>query len=136
MVPGWSGEINPEQILVADPEVIVAIGSNWSLNTEIDNPSYVRLGYLATPEEAKTALQKLSNRPGWEALTAVQDGDFNAIWHQFYNPLYHFVALQVFAKWLYPEEFAELDPEATFKEFHDRFLPIDYSGTFWVSLGD
>jgi iron complex transport system substrate-binding protein len=46
------------------------------------------------------------------------------------------VALQVFSKWLYPEEFAELDPEATFKEFHDRFLPIDYSGTFWVSSGD
>jgi iron complex transport system substrate-binding protein len=44
--------------------------------------------------------------------------------------------LQVFAKWLYPQEFADLNPEATFKDFHDKFLPIDYSGTFWVSMGD
>jgi iron complex transport system substrate-binding protein len=136
MIPGWAGEINPEQVLVADPQVIVATGSNWSFSVETDDPSYVRLGYLATPDEARAALQKLAERPGWDGLTAVQNGKFNAIWHQFYNSPYHFVALQVFAKWLYPEEFADLDPEATFKEFHDKFLPIDYSGVFWISLGD
>ena len=29
LVPGWSGTLNPEQIFVADPDVIIATGSNW-----------------------------------------------------------------------------------------------------------
>jgi iron complex transport system substrate-binding protein len=64
----------------------------------------------------------------------VQNGRVHAIWHQFYNSPYHFVALQQIAKWMYPAEFADLDPDAGFREFHTQFLPIGYGGTFWTSL--
>ena len=42
--------------------------------------------------------------------------------------------MQAFAKWMHPELFADIDPDATMKELHDTFLPIDYSGVFWGSL--
>jgi iron complex transport system substrate-binding protein len=42
--------------------------------------------------------------------------------------------MQAFAKWMYPDRFTDLDPEATFQELHDRFLPIDNSGVFWATL--
>ena len=63
-------------------------------------------------------------------------GRYHAVWHQFYNSPYHFVALQQFAKWFYPEEFADVNPTANFAEFHRRFLPIGYSGTFFVSASE
>lgn len=61
-------------------------------------------------------------------------GRIHAIWHQLYNSPYHFAALQQLAKWLYPEEFQDLDPERALREFHQKFLPIEYTGAFWGSL--
>ena len=42
--------------------------------------------------------------------------------------------MQGFAKWLHPDLFEDLDPDATMTELHDKFLPIDYSGVFWGTL--
>jgi iron complex transport system substrate-binding protein len=64
----------------------------------------------------------------------VKNGRFHSVYHQFYNSPYHFVAMQAFAKWMHPELFADVDPEASMQELHDKFLPIDYSGVFWGSL--
>ena len=47
---------------------------------------------------------------------------------------YYFVALQKVAKWLHPERFATLDPDATFRELHARFLPVAYQPGYWLSL--
>jgi iron complex transport system substrate-binding protein len=134
LLPGWSGTINPEQLLTADPEVVIVTGSNWThANSKLS--TYVSLGYSATPDESREQLKKIvAASPGWSTLKAVKEGRVFGVWHQFYNSPYHFVAIQQFAKWLYPEEFKDVDPDRTFREFHDQFLPIDYSGAFWVSL--
>jgi threonine 3-dehydrogenase len=57
-------------------------------------------------------------------VKAVETGQVHAIWRQFYNSPCQFVAIQQIAKWLHPELFADLDPEATFPELHERFLPV------------
>ena len=41
---------------------------------------------------------------------------------------------QQLAKWLYPERFADLAPEARLREFHDRFLPIECRGVWMIPL--
>ena len=33
-----------------------------------------------------------------------------------------------------PDLFGDLDPDATFKELHARFLPLDYKPGYFVSL--
>jgi iron complex transport system substrate-binding protein len=38
------------------------------------------------------------------------------------------------AKWIHPEDFTDLDPQATFDELHERFMPFEVSGQFWISL--
>ncbi len=135
MIPGWAGNLNPEQIIVSDPDVIIATGSNWfTYNPDGD---FVSMGYFTDPADSRLALTKLAERrPGWETLSAITGARYHAVWHQFYNSPYHFVVLQQFAKWFYPEEFADVDPVANFAEFHNRFLPIDYSGTFMVSVNE
>ncbi len=135
LLPGASGTLNAEQIFVSDPDVIIATGSNWfTYNPEGD---FVSMGYFTDPEDARMRLKALGEkRPGWTEMRALKDGRHHAVWHQFYNSPYNFAILQQFAKWFYPEEFSDMDPVANFAEFHDRFLPISYSGTFFVSSAE
>ncbi len=62
------------------------------------------------------------------------EGDVHAIWHQFYASPNQFVAIAEMAKWFHPELFADVDADATFKEFYDKFLPIEYEPGAWLSL--
>ena len=39
------------------------------------------------------------------------------------------------AKTLYPKAFADVDPEKTYMDFHEKYLPIKPSGTFFIQLG-
>jgi iron complex transport system substrate-binding protein len=134
LFPGWSGSVNPEKVLTSDPDIIVATGSNWVYSPNAKN--YVPFGYNTTPEQARTALRQLTDQPGWSGLKSVQTGRFYGVWHQFYNSPFHFALLQQFAKWNFPEQFADIDPEANLRTYHEKFLPITYSGTFWVGLND
>jgi iron complex transport system substrate-binding protein len=132
LLPGWSGTINPEEVIAADPDLIIVTGANWS--QVLPDGGYVGLGYSTSADQARQQLRSLLQVRGWETLQAARNERVHAIWHQFYNSPYHFVALQQFAKWLYPQEFTDVDPAQTFKEFHEQFLPIEYSGSFWTSL--
>ena len=126
------GTLNHEQVIVANPDVLIATGANWSAQSA--GNLAVPLGYGADGAEAAERLRGLLKRPGFSELKAARDGRVHAVWHQFYNSPYLFVALQAFAKWLHPDLFADLDPDATFREVHERFLPIPYRSGFWVSL--
>ncbi len=127
-----AGDVSFEAVIDADPDWIIGTGANWK---EARPDAWaVMLGYEATPEVAQEQLARLAGRDGFRQMSAVKNKNFASIYHQFYIGPYHFVAIQQFAKWLHPEKFEDLDPDATFKELHDRFLPIDHSGEFWVKL--
>jgi len=96
--------------------------------------NWVGVGYGADLKEARRKLEALTKRPGFTGVKAVENGNVHAIWHQFYNNPYQFVAIQEIAKWLHPDLFKDLDPEATFKELHERFLPLEYKPGYFVSL--
>ncbi len=34
------------------------------------------------------------------------------------------------AKFLYPDQFSDLDPEKDMKDFFDKYMPVKYSGVF------
>ena len=129
---GAGGVVNPEQLIVDDPAYIMVTGANWS-NSNPGNQA-VWLGYEMTEEKAQEQLKNLMQRTGFPELSAVKNNNVMAVYHQFYQSPYHFVAVQALAKWLHPDKFADLDPHETFKELHERFLPIDVSGVFWTSL--
>lgn len=130
--PGFRGEASFEAVIADDPDIIIGTGANWS---EVrPSVSAVLLGYEADPKAVQTRLAALSERKGFSTMRAVETKRFYSIYHQFYNSPYHFVALQTFAKWFHPDLFEDVDPVLNFKEMHDRFLPIDFSGVFWASL--
>jgi len=132
-LPGWSGTLNPEQVIASNPDIIVVTGSNWK-NSRPEG-GFVNMGYGTSKETAGADLKKLVERaPGWSGLDAVKNQKVYAVWHQFYISPYAFVPLMQFAKWQYPAEFADVDPGAVFKAFHEQFLPIEYSGTFTAAI--
>ena len=131
-IPATFGTINAEQIIASDPDQIVVTGGNWE--AYVPGGDWIGVGPGADMAEAKSKLAALMQRPGFTGVAAVDAGEVHAIWHQFYNNPYSFVAVQQLAKWQHPDLFRDLDPEATLAELHDRFLPIDYRPGYWVSL--
>lgn len=131
-IAGFAGDVNPESIFTTNPDIIIGTGANWSEAKK--DTTAVLLGYDAVEEENQKRLAALASRPGWSKLQAVENKRFYSVYHQFYNSPFHFIAVQQFAKWIHPEHFKDLDPEANFKEIHNRFLPFDYSGQFFAEL--
>lgn len=134
IIPGTFGTVNPEQIIASNPDQIIVTGGMW--DAFVPGGAWVGVGYGADMKAAKVKLEALTKRPAFTGVKAVEDKQVHAIWHQFYNNPYQFVAIQEIAKWLHPDLFKDLDPEATFKELHARFLPLPYKQGFFVSLKD
>ncbi|UZF91409.1 ABC transporter substrate-binding protein [Bosea sp. NBC_00550] len=128
----FQAEAAQEKVLSDNPDVYFLTGANWYGS----NPgsTAVSLGYDATPEKVQKEMSALMQRPGFQQLKAVQGKKVMAFYHQFYDAPYYFVAELAMAKELYPDLFKDLDPEVVFKEFHEKFLPIAYSGVFWAKL--
>lgn len=129
---GVSGTLNPEVLVHEDPDYVLVTGANWS--TSNPGNTAVWLGYEMTEDKARGQLHGLMERPGFAELSAVKNNNVMAVYHQFYQSPYHFVAVQALAKWMHPDQFTDLDPQQTFKELHEKFLPIEPSGVFWTTL--
>lgn len=132
IIPGTFGTVNPEQIIASNPDQVIVTGSNWELY--VPGGKWVGVGPGADKAEAARKLSELMKRPGFTDIKAAKDGNVHAIWHQFYNSPYQFVAVQQIAKWLHPDLFKDVDAEATFKEMHERFLPVEYHSGYFASL--
>lgn len=134
IIPGTFGVVNPEQIIASNPDHVIATGSNWELF--VPGGAWVGVGSGANKAEARRKLSALMKRPAFTGIKAVQNNQVHAIWHQFYNSPYQFVAIQQIAKWQHPDLFKDLDPEQTMKTLYERFLPVAYKPGYWVSLSD
>ncbi|AHL34226.1 ABC transporter substrate-binding protein [Pseudomonas brassicacearum] len=132
IIPNTFGQLNAEQVIVADPAQVIVTSANWQAFAP--DGHWVGVGPGADLAEARRKLQWFTQRPAYAGIKAQQTGDFHAVWHQFYNSPYQFIAIQQLAKWFHPELFADLDPDATFREFHERFLPVPYEPGYFVSL--
>ncbi|WP_371125830.1 ABC transporter substrate-binding protein [Bosea sp. (in: a-proteobacteria)] len=132
LIPGTFGTVNPEAVVAANPDVVIITGGNWG--AYVPGGAWVGLGPGTDMVEARRKLANLAKRPAFSQTKAVKDGRVHAIWHQFYNSPYQFVAIQEIATWLHPELFKDLDANATLKTLHERFLPLPYEPGYWVTV--
>ncbi|MGV0433215.1 ABC transporter substrate-binding protein [Corynebacterium sp. 20_84] len=126
-------EITVEKLVEVNPDKLIVSGGEWARDPQkTDAFSHVELGYQADEAAARDSFGGPLKTPGVEQLTAPKEGDFFAVYHQFYDSPYNVFALEAFAKWLHPEEFEDTDPAKDFENFHAEWMPIDYSGTFFL----
>jgi iron complex transport system substrate-binding protein len=132
IIPGTFGTVNPEQIIASNPDQVIITGSNWEMY--VPGGAWVGVGPGADKAKAVEKLANLMKRPAFTGIKAVTDNQVHAIWHQFYNSPYQFVAIQQIAKWLHPDLFKDIDPDQTFRTLHERFLPVEYRPGYFASL--
>lgn len=134
LIPGEHGTLNPELLLARQPRLYIGTGIG-SMSGMAQNPMRVVLGADATSDAARRSLTHALQRRYISQLHAVQQGRAYAIWHHFYNSPFNVVAVQVMAKWFYPDRFADLDPHATLQGFYGRYMPIPLAGVYWTGAG-
>jgi hypothetical protein len=42
--------------------------------------------------------------------------------------------MQYIAKQLYPDAFKDVDPVASFKAYHEKYLPVPYAGVWMLGI--
>ncbi|MEX0162149.1 ABC transporter substrate-binding protein [Pseudomonas brassicacearum] len=132
IIPTTFGQLNAEQVVVANPAQVVVTSANWEAFAP--GGHWVGVGPGADTAQARKKLAWYTQRPAYAGIKAQDDQAFHAIWHQFYNSPYQFVAIQQLAKWFHPTLFADLDPDAAFRQLHEQFLPVPYEPGYTVSL--
>jgi iron complex transport system substrate-binding protein len=128
VVATW-GPVSPEFVLTARPEVIVLSGSEWR-----KNPTSILMGQGVGAEEARARLAGFTRRPGWANLPAVRSGRVHGVYQGASRTIMDYTSVQYLAKALYPDLFADFDPQANYLSFYKRYLPIVPEGTFMISL--
>lgn len=128
-LPGPWGPVNAEAVIADDPDHVFIAGSSW-----VGKPKAVKTGYDATPETTRATLAPYAARPAWSGLKAVKSGEVHAIEHGLSRSLPDFIATRYVAKQLYPAAFADVYPAAEWEDYHARFLPVAFSGTWFARL--
>lgn len=122
--------INPEFILEKNPDIIMIMGSYWP-----KKPTSMRLGFEATEDSSQALLKAFTTeRQGWSELKAVENKQVYSAHHGLPREVFDAALFEYLAKTFYPEEFKDVDPEATLKEFYDKFLPFSYSGIWFMHM--
>ncbi len=73
-------------------------------------------------------------RPGVAELSAVRSGHVHGLFHNLVNLPLNVLVAEALAKWIHPDLFADIDPQATLTEINARFLAVPFTGTYWVTL--
>ncbi len=108
--------IDTEKILEQDPDVIVGLSRKG--------------GYKAGDETGmEEEYKRIIGLPGFGNVTAVEDERVYLMDGSISFGSVYPVGLAYMAKWFYPEEFEDLDPQAIHHEYVDKFCGIDFDVT-------
>lgn len=117
------GQLSLEYIIAANPEIYVATGGDYMKN---------RGGLLIGPNfdasQTQASLDELLARPGF---SAVRSGSAHGISQQLFNSPLDILALELLAKWVHPELFADLDVEATRRELSE-LMAVPLGDMYWT----
>jgi iron complex transport system substrate-binding protein len=126
IIPGSTGQISLEYLIAKNPTVYVATGG-----PHLANSGGLVLGTGVNADTARQRFDELLTRPGLSGLSAVTSEHAHALWHMFNDSPSHIIALEWLAKWIHPDLFQELDPEATMRQINE-FSAVPLQGTYWV----
>ena len=73
------------------------------------------------------------SRPWLNGIPAYQNHRMYSIYQPLYNSPYNLVALEFFAKWLYPNAFNTLNPDENYVKMNERFGDHKITGLFGIN---
>lgn len=114
LLPGASGDVSLEKVISMKPDAYIMTGSARPANGSVSH--ILPLGYGADQASVDREGQALLARNGIAQISAVTDKRAYGVYHQFYNHPYNIVGMEYLAKFIYPQQFKDLDPAKT---YHD-----------------
>lgn len=127
---GMGGEINEEQLIHSNPDYYLMTAADWDSTRK--GSSSVPLGYTGDKAKSQARLTKLMERPKLRSLSAYQNKQVLALYQQYYDTPFNIIAVEAIAKFLHPNLFTELDPQADSDYLHKTFTTLEGDGVFWV----
>lgn len=112
-------KVNPEWVVAQDPQVIIK-----ACGTAI--PS----GYGEGADAMVKKQREMMRRPGWDRITAVRQGKVYLLSSEIYTGPRAIVGMAYFAKWVYPDAFKDVNPEAIHQEMLQKFHGIEVKGAY------
>lgn len=127
------GALDKEYVLSQNPDVILIGGSIWTgTNTDSDQ---MRMGLTVDSAMSQERLQGFMTRDGWSGLNAVKNGEVYGIDHGSLRFMGDYVYTLAIAKAIYPDVFADVDPQKEMENFYAKYLPeLDSTGTYFIKL--
>lgn len=122
-----STPLEPEYVISSNPDKIIFTGSFWPAQADS-----IRMGFEATEAGARQQIAAYLARPGWSELTAVKNGEIYVIHHAVGREMYDCASIEALAKYIFPNEFKNIDPTKTLQEYYEKFLPYDFSGVWFM----
>lgn len=117
--------IDVESVIQRNPDYIVKIGDG-----RID-PKYIP----PTEKEFLRRRAELVNRPGWGSINAVRDGHILLLSQYVHGGASKLVGSFYIAKYLYPEELKDLNPEEIFRVWVEKYQHLPYiKGHTWPAF--
>jgi iron complex transport system substrate-binding protein len=113
-------EIDPEAVITADPDFIIK-------NITPDK-ALAGTGVYAPPptEQRQAEIDEIRNRPGWDEIAAVQNGDIYLMSQFGHGGASKLTGALYIAKWVYPDILTELDPNEYFEAWLEDFQGFRY----------
>lgn len=116
-------EADPEAVITSNPDIIIK-----QLRNDVGYPA----NNFSVMSEAR---EEMLNRPELADVKAVKEGRVYIIDEGLSYGLSYQIAVAYMAKWLHPELFEDLDPQAMHQEFIDKYCPglsfdVYKNGTF------
>lgn len=114
-----SFEVDREQIIERNPEAVF-------LNV-YDSAATPGVSIYVAPDQEKLneALKAMADRPGWNTIDAVKNGDVYGVSAFAGNGCFKIVGASYIAKYLYPEEMKDVDPDAFFSEWLEKWQGVE-----------
>lgn len=114
--------VDPEAVLLRRPAAVIKLDRDH--------------GYVPPkPGELQAAMASFTARPGWESLPAVQNKSVHVMSGFIGNACSKIIGALYVAKWLHPDLFRDVDPDAVMREWTERFqgLPLANPSAFHLS---
>ncbi|MEW6171517.1 MAG: stalk domain-containing protein [Bacillota bacterium] len=112
-------KVSPEWVVAQNPQVVIKACS-----------SSITCGYDEKPDAMEKKRAEIMRRPGWNKITAVKQGKVYLLSSEIYTGPRGIVGLAYFAKWLYPDLFKDVNPEAIHKEMLQKFHGLELKGAY------
>ncbi|HIH69230.1 ABC transporter substrate-binding protein [Methermicoccus shengliensis] len=106
-------DVDAESVALRDPQVIIRIAKTEG-------------GYDAHDSSELRALRdEILRRPELGNVSAVKNGKIYVISNDIFGGVRHFIGMQYVAKWLYPDRFGDLDPQAVHRQYLTEFQGLN-----------